>query len=92
MKKDLQKIRELREMPYEEYLQTKQWKNKAKKKRARARYRCQLCNSPSDPVVHHRTYENRGDETMNDLTLLCRECHALFHKHRSLYKSAKERE
>lgn len=30
--------------------------------------------------VHHRTYERRGDENLNDLTTLCQPCHERFHK------------
>ena len=47
--------------------------------------RCQLCNLGSVPLnVHHRTYERRGEELDEDLTVLCRECHHTFHEHRKL--------
>jgi predicted HNH restriction endonuclease len=29
--------------------------------------------------VHHNTYENYGDERSQDLTVLCGECHGMFH-------------
>ena len=44
-----------------------------------ADYRCQVCNSPHDLHVHHRTYERVGHEDPADLTVLCMWCHDLFH-------------
>lgn len=29
--------------------------------------------------VHHNTYVNYGEERLEDLIVLCRECHADFH-------------
>ena len=29
--------------------------------------------------MHHRTYDNLGDEEPEDLVVLCRKCHATFH-------------
>jgi hypothetical protein len=61
-------------------------------KRARARdlkrrldmagYCCQLCDRSGRDVqldVHHRTYENYGQEKLEDLIVLCRRCHAHHH-------------
>lgn len=47
----------------------------------RAKFRCQLCNSPLDLQAHHRTYEHKGDELnhLNDLICLCKKCHKNFH-------------
>jgi hypothetical protein len=41
--------------------------------------KCQVCNSPHNPEVHHRTYKRLGDERPNDLIVLCSDCHAVFH-------------
>lgn len=41
-------------------------------------HRCRLCGRGSPTVrldVHHRTYERFGEERVEDLTTLCRECH-----------------
>lgn len=66
---------------YYKYLQTKEWKCKRKNAIEKAGGRCQLCNRGEDSIlhVHHRTYENVGDEAPGDLIVLCGRCHAKFH-------------
>lgn len=64
---------------YLAYLQTEEWKRKARKARERAENRCQLCNSNALLNVHHRTYDRLGHEQDADLIVLCRNCHAKFH-------------
>ena len=69
-------------MQYAEYLETWEWKAKRAQAIALAGGRCRLCNRPQDNVilnVHHRTYDRRGYEDMDDLTVLCQDCHAKFH-------------
>lgn len=74
------KIRALRSMPYQEYLQTPEWQERRQRHLKSAGYRCQVCNQAKGPLdVHHRTYERRGDEYYKDLLLLCRTCHEIFH-------------
>jgi 5-methylcytosine-specific restriction endonuclease McrA len=49
---------------------------------ARAKNRCQLCGVSGRDVqlnVHHNTYENYGQERLEDLIVLCRPCHARHH-------------
>ena len=43
------------------------------------RPRCQLCNTGGSLQVHHRTYQRRGYERLDDLTVLCRKCHERQH-------------
>ena len=66
---------------YEKYLETPYWKEVSGMVKTRDEYRCRVCNSQLDLVVHHRTYEHRGNEKehLNDLTTLCRRCHDVFH-------------
>jgi hypothetical protein len=68
-------------MNYNDYLLTDYWKMVSQAVKARAGYRCQICNSGLDLQAHHRTYEHRGNEInhLDDLTCLCRRCHAVFH-------------
>ncbi len=73
------RIAELKRMPYEEYLNTLEWGEKRAKALDRAEYRCQVCNSPDGLQVHHRTYENKGEEKPEDLTVLCEKCHSIYH-------------
>jgi hypothetical protein len=79
----------LANMPYREYLQTCEWHEKRAAARARAGERCQVCNSDGPLDVHHRTYEPRGDEREEDLIVLCRSCHDLFHRFGRLSSGAK---
>ena len=66
---------------YQDYLKSEYWQTVTKAVKARAGWKCQICNSPHDLNAHHRTYDNRGNELnhLDDLTCLCRRCHAIFH-------------
>jgi len=75
-----QRIFELRSMDYEDYLQTDEWKEKREQALDRDSYRCRLCNTDKNLHVHHRTYQRRGNEDLDDLTTLCNECHEAFHE------------
>jgi len=65
---------------YDEYLQSDEWKEKAKRYKEE-NPNCSLCNRRGVLHVHHRTYVRCGKEEPLDLVVLCHECHALFHKH-----------
>jgi hypothetical protein len=72
--------RELRGMPYKQYLLTPEWQARRTAALERALYRCQVCNHGNCELhVHHRTYERRGAELPSDLIVLCARHHALFH-------------
>ena len=63
-----------------QYLQSPEWQKKRKQKLKEAGSRCQLCNAGNAELhVHHRTYENIGNEKLSDLVVLCKECHRKFH-------------
>jgi len=66
-------------MSYQEYLQTPEWAAKRQQILIRDEHRCRVCNGGEQLNVHHRTYERRGDEDLNDLTTLCQPCHEYFH-------------
>jgi 5-methylcytosine-specific restriction endonuclease McrA len=78
------RLNELRAMPYREYLRTPEWRARREQALDRAGWRCQFCNSTASPEVHHRTYERRGEEAAEDLTVVCATCHAHFHEHHDL--------
>jgi len=63
---------------YQDYLKTEHWKKVRQEAVNRAGNRCQLCNKPGTLNVHHRTYENIGNELPGDLIALCGGCHANF--------------
>ena len=67
-------------MNYHAYLRTPQWQARRQAALKRADYRCQICNSSDRLEVHHRTYDNIGNELPGDLTVLCHSCHELYSK------------
>ena len=74
--------KELAEMPYTDFLNTKYWKIIQKYKLYTVGYQCQLCNSKKQTLhIHHKTYEHRGSEYLflNDLIVLCEKCHQKYH-------------
>lgn len=64
---------------YREYIRSPEWRAKADAAKERAGHRCQLCNSDGQLDAHHRTYKRLGNEEPEDITVLCRDCHAKFH-------------
>jgi len=68
---------------YSEYLNSDKWKLVRRQAIERAGYHCQVCNSPDGLDAHHRTYERLGNELPEDITVLCDNCHTLFHESRS---------
>ena len=65
---------------YREYLLAEAWMDKKLGAVQWADERCQVCNSPHDLAVHHRTYDRIGNEDPSDLTVLCSTRHGLFHE------------
>ncbi len=77
--------KELRALPYKQYLRTPHWKGRREAKLRSVGHRCQFCNrGPHNLDVHHRTYKRLGEELDQDLTVLCRACHTNFHENRTL--------
>jgi 5-methylcytosine-specific restriction endonuclease McrA len=70
-------------LPYGDYLHSPGWRARVEAAIDRAGGRCQVCNADrwlARLDVHHRTYERLGREEPGDLTVLCRDCHRLFHE------------
>lgn len=62
-------------MNYIKYIQSAEW---FEKRDSRLRYddsKCRTCGSRVNLEVHHITYERLGDELLEDLITLCKECH-----------------
>lgn len=63
---------------YERYMASKKWDEKRRQKLAEAGYVCQRCGLSAHSVdlqVHHLTYERLGHERMEDLQVVCPQCH-----------------
>jgi len=69
------------QIQYSEYLNGDYWQKVSEAVKARAGWRCQVCNSDNSLCAHHRTYEHRGCEMdhLSDLICLCKSCHDIFH-------------
>ena len=75
---------------YRTYIESDEWKFKAKAMKWIAGNRCQVCNSSDKRLdTHHRTYDNLGNETPQDLVVLCSNCHGLYHQNDKGHKSRK---
>lgn len=60
------------------YLKSPHWIEFAKVVRQFWDDKCCLCNKPARDV-HHRTYKRLGEELLQDVVLLCRDCHNKHH-------------
>ena len=68
-------------MDYSEYLKSEHWQKLRVIALGRAKFCCQVCNAANCQLdVQHRTYERLGRERLEDLTVLCRQCHERHHK------------
>ena len=75
------RLQELHTMPYRDYLQTPEWKERSKRIMRKAGYRCQLCSAQGVRLnVHHNVYTRRGYEDDRDLITLCEKCHTIHHQ------------
>lgn len=77
---ELERVRALRLLAYEDYLQTPHWKEKRRQALLLANYHCSRCNSIDNLEVHHLHYDTRGEENAAiDLQVLCYACHDEIH-------------
>ena len=61
---------------YALYINSPQWKQLREKALARDGGRCRLCDSKTRLEVHHRAYpKSWGDDSLDNLTTLCKRCH-----------------
>jgi hypothetical protein len=70
-----ERLAALRSMPYADFLETAEWQDVRTAALEAADWRCQVCNTDHRPEVHHRTYDRLGEELLEDVTVLCRDCH-----------------
>lgn len=72
------------------YYKSKAWKVLCAVVYARDEGRCILCNRPG-VQYHHRSYDHFGlgadSPEVHDVHLLCKQCHAFFHKNAKVTKT-----
>lgn len=82
--KDVQALKELYERDKSAYYRTSHWQDLRAIVRARDHNQCQTCwltGKEATLDVHHRTYQRVGGEWLDDLVLLCQDCHKAIHDH-----------
>lgn len=67
---------------YAKYLRSPEWIKKRDEYREIFHHQCFFCKSTENLHVHHISYENLGNETVDDLIVLCKACHLNVHKGR----------
>jgi len=66
---------------YESYLRSKKWASKKIEVFGLKGRKCQRCSSEERIHVHHASYERLGNEDiLNDLFVLCDNCHNEYHR------------
>ncbi len=66
-------------MSYPEYLHTSWWLSRKAQAIRDAGYKCERCGSMIRLQVHHVSYANIGDESKEDLVVLCEKHHKALH-------------
>lgn len=67
-------------MPYKTYLKSDHWEEIRTNMLEKYNHRCAMCDRTDNLQVHHKTYDNRGNEKEeDDLVVLCPICHMKEH-------------
>lgn len=69
-----------RKMNYQSYLHSEKWRELRAKKIKSCHFKCEGCGTNHGLQVHHLTYKRIFNERMNDLMVLCGDCHAKTHE------------
>lgn len=64
---------------YKAYIQTGTWRKTARRRMEIDGFKCQMCGTGKNLVVHHITYDHLGCEDMDDLVTVCKSCHEKIH-------------
>ena len=78
-KLEIKKLYQITTVDYKEYIKSTAWYQKRLARLKKDKYTCQKCGDTEFLEVHHLTYDNLGDEPMEDLVCLCRDCHQAIH-------------
>lgn len=70
---------------YNLYLKSHAWTARRVGALRRANHRCQLCPAIERLHVHHVTYTRVGAERIEDLRVLCKDCHKRLHDAGEMY-------
>ena len=74
--KHIAEVRQQRKKEYERYLESDTWTDIRRRKLAEVGAKCAICGSRENITVHHIQYPKvYGSEEMEDLKVLCWNCH-----------------
>lgn len=66
------------ESDYEYYMRSDDWRAKRTERLEMDGYTCQVCGRTDAPLqVHHRSYANLGNESLDELITVCKPCHSI---------------
>ena len=65
---------------YRQYINSREWAAKRKEAFQYHGRKCSTCGSEHNLEVHHLTYQRLGREKMEDLQILCGDCHRIRHE------------
>ena len=60
---------------YKRYLRSPEWRERRKMFLEMANNECEECGSKKKLQVHHKNYDCLGDEEVDDVEVLCKDCH-----------------
>lgn len=62
-----------------QYMKSEMWQSKRLEVLRRDNHKCVVCNKKDNLDIHHISYENVGNESLDDLVTVCRKHHQLIH-------------
>lgn len=65
---------------YELYLQSPEWRERREQLMETVGASCEFCGNEEHLQVHHLSYEDLGQESLQQLAVLCKWCHADWHE------------
>ena len=77
---------------YSAYMNSPEWKKNRYPALVRDGFKCAMCGTAKNLIVHHITYERLGHENMDALITLCKGCHAKVHENDLSKKGANHAE
>lgn len=72
---------------YFKYLESDKWKKIREQVLQRDNNKCTICGASDNLIIHHVSYDNLGNEKIEDLTTVCEKCHTKIHSTKNWNKS-----
>lgn len=76
-------------MDYHAYIASPEWFRLRNRKVKSVGFRCEWCRQVKNLNVHHLHYRTLGHEDLDDLQVLCRQCHKHHHENGHLPEETK---